>query len=1085
MSRSALPPLEPPTTPTGALPPIPPPVPPPVPPQVLDGSGVLVVSRYASGFALLDDNGRMASEEGKPAGVHPVMSFAQAFGAEHDDDGHFVCYGMRSKSTGVQEPLAPRLTKAGLALLTSDLAPADLQDVEAYGHLLALDFDLPGHGGWSDSHREVVSRLFLALSGVQAPGTSPQVPLTAPSAFYTTSGGFRLVWALTEPVPVEGARGLEDLLGGLVASAHIAGLEVDVACRDWTRLFRLPQVRRDDKPALQRQTTTQDYFRQSWGRVDFTAKDPVPVEIRRYHPTAFRALSEFAPAEFLVLPAAKRLGEKWAHRIGVVPSLSSALASMVAVGDMPTDGEAQEIMTNPATSKPSLFGMRVQQRLLSFAAPRGKTQLPHPLAVFAHGVLFGGQELFKGASEGGQGLHEGMGRLARAICYCFKGELGDGDGQVGPQKIYAAIIGEGRKVNKLRGAGQRPDGVLCVEVWRLVTHTYRNHRFHTEAVDRERAELAEAATIRIESELEHDLVRSIKIQQQLLAWTQKDAAVGAPATPAQIAWVSANWQNLMILDADKWGRSVLRFTPSGEIAYSRPAKTVGGLYAAIRDSHHTLIDVFQRASEPGEDEIRKGEPELIAENGTTVTSVKCSRLIPANAVELVPEGEAELAPILALALPGMRTNVSAVYNPLVDEWLHHLGGPLHDKLLDWLACFTRISQPVCGLYIQGDPGIGKGMLGQGLAQMTARQKYGKMEQVLEQFQDVLFSTPFIWGDEDATTASRSQKSVMNTYKKVISGEFDTLNPKGVAAVQIDGYWRALITANTDGFLKMDEDVNEADLGAIVVRTLHIHSDSAACMAFLERIGGKGTKAGEGTWGWPEHAIPCHIAWLTKNRVVKPGRRFLVEGVRTDYHDRLAVTTAITDAVLRGLGLMLRKPGQYAHALHVGKDGKVHAFSDGMTRELKQLYAADKNPPRITPRSVGQALKHLSSGKERISLWIDKTATTPGKSMHAWPIDLKRLLANLAMVEEDVNQGIREALTEPVWRTVAPLEVITEHDRDILRNNGSSRLPPPVPPAVNGHNGHHGPNGHINGNGKLHKNALNLLADLQQPPQGKP
>ena len=54
----------------------------------------------------------------------------------------------------------PRMTIDGLGFLSGLNVPSDLQ-VEVYGHLIALDVDLPGHADWTDLQRQSVRQEFV------------------------------------------------------------------------------------------------------------------------------------------------------------------------------------------------------------------------------------------------------------------------------------------------------------------------------------------------------------------------------------------------------------------------------------------------------------------------------------------------------------------------------------------------------------------------------------------------------------------------------------------------------------------------------------------------------------------------------------------------------------------------------------------------------------------------------------------------------------------------------------------------------------------------------------------------------------
>lgn len=75
---------------------------------------------------------------------------------------------------------------------------------------------------------------------------------------YTTEHGARIVYVLDTPIPVDEA---EAFHRWLVFQWCERGLEVDTSCSDWTRLFRLPKVLRNNKP-----TWEEDYFQMAFQR---------------------------------------------------------------------------------------------------------------------------------------------------------------------------------------------------------------------------------------------------------------------------------------------------------------------------------------------------------------------------------------------------------------------------------------------------------------------------------------------------------------------------------------------------------------------------------------------------------------------------------------------------------------------------------------------------------------------------------------------------------------------------------------------------------------------------------------------------
>lgn len=98
--------------------------------------------------------------------------------------------------------------------------------------LLIGDVDPPGHE-WDDAWGARVAKR-LARSGM---------------AHYRTRNGYRVIVPLAEPIPLESesdaAEWSELYLAWVASVRERYGIELDPACKDWTRLYRLPNVRRD------------------------------------------------------------------------------------------------------------------------------------------------------------------------------------------------------------------------------------------------------------------------------------------------------------------------------------------------------------------------------------------------------------------------------------------------------------------------------------------------------------------------------------------------------------------------------------------------------------------------------------------------------------------------------------------------------------------------------------------------------------------------------------------------------------------------------------------------------------------------
>jgi hypothetical protein len=172
--------------------------------------------KYARGLNSL-------TEENPPPFMQ-VTPLHLALEIQYETDAHFVTYLV----DGGEDDF-PRLNKPVLA-------PLEEEGAEVRCTMLVLDYDNPDHGAWSQK------KLAEFLTKV---GEHENETVRNYTAFYTTKHGARFIYVLETPVPVMEA---ELRLQSLVTKFHAAGIAVDKATKDWTRLFRLPFVTRDDKP---------------------------------------------------------------------------------------------------------------------------------------------------------------------------------------------------------------------------------------------------------------------------------------------------------------------------------------------------------------------------------------------------------------------------------------------------------------------------------------------------------------------------------------------------------------------------------------------------------------------------------------------------------------------------------------------------------------------------------------------------------------------------------------------------------------------------------------------------------------------
>lgn len=298
-------------------------------------------------------------------------------------------------------------------------------------------------------------------------------------------------------------------------------------------------------------------------------------------------------------------------------------------------------------------------------------------------------------------------------------------------------------------------------------------------------------------------------------------------------------------------------------------------------------------------------------------------------------------------------DVSAVYHPDVACWLERFAGDAegdHDALLDWLATVRRLDRPTCALYLQGAKGAGKGMFAAGVASLWGAGAVSFAE-ATSRFNAALLESPIVFLDEKHGGSGTSA-----AFRSLVSETERRVEAKGQPTQTVNGCFRVIVAANNAFALPLSDAVSADDIDAIVdrVRWINVGRDTSA---YLEAIGGR-----EGTHDWVRQAdgrpgrIAEHILWLESNREVtsSKGSRFIVSGVRREWHDSLIVTEIRADvagAVARALS---RGESAPAVVTETSTAGVVTALVSA--EALRDAWAELTNDNYVpTSRDIAEAL----------------------------------------------------------------------------------------------------------------------------------
>ena len=141
-----------------------------------------------------------------------VLDLREALTRVYPTDAHAVTYVIPGAAW------QPRINKPGLA--TFDGFPVT--------GVFFADLDNPNHGDWTPELYDEALERYESLEILQTAG------------IYHTAHGARIVQPLVQPIPVEQ---VEPYIARWLQQLQQAGLDPDDRCKDWTRLFRMPNVR--------------------------------------------------------------------------------------------------------------------------------------------------------------------------------------------------------------------------------------------------------------------------------------------------------------------------------------------------------------------------------------------------------------------------------------------------------------------------------------------------------------------------------------------------------------------------------------------------------------------------------------------------------------------------------------------------------------------------------------------------------------------------------------------------------------------------------------------------------------------------
>ena len=294
-------------------------------------------------------------------------------------------------------------------------------------------------------------------------------------------------------------------------------------------------------------------------------------------------------------------------------------------------------------------------------------------------------------------------------------------------------------------------------------------------------------------------------------------------------------------------------------------------------------------------------------------------------------------------------------HPEIDTWLRHLAKGRYEKLIHWLAALLALDEPCAALYLEGPPGVGKSLLGYGVARIWTTEGPTMMGEVMGNWNERLAKCPLVFGDEKAPVDARGRVQT-DALREFIQARDRPFKRRFKDTATIRGCARVIFAANNRNLLETSDHLTENDIAAIVERILYVpvHQDAREYLASLPQ----GTAQ---DWVYGD-AMAEHALWLSQTVQVPRTGRFLVSGEASDLTNALSVGTGLRSSVCQWLVGYLTAPQRIQQKpsllpLVCVSDGRLCVRAKAIAEAWAEYVHHDFQPP--SPWAVSRALGGLS------------------------------------------------------------------------------------------------------------------------------
>jgi hypothetical protein len=767
-----------------------------------------------------------------------IMSLKDAMDTRFPDDRHFTAYTLH----GLENEGWPRLSKQALQSF-EELVKVDMG-------ILTFDWDCPNHAEWTpELYADFFAKLF-ELDG----------QLGNWRYCYTTLHGARVIYTLSTAVPVTAG---EQYIATLFLMFKEAGLDVDPACKDWTRLFRCPRVLRDGKDS---------------------SKDPF-FEIHEQD-------------KDLDLSTIKKSPTK------IIPTLKHFDATRAG---QPAHDEIDKYLKVKS-------GTNYVQSDFYKDAKRELKKLRCYDALFKSDVPLASQ------GDRNDSIMSALGTVIPIIIRQVR--------YATPEHVYALFHGPVSAFEQ--------DQDWFAHLWNAIISIWP-------------VEIAK-----------YNLTQEDKAKHATKALGTKEAILEG----------MRRWSNHPSLSKDDG--SEMEFVDRHLIASLAP----NNYFLMGKDGYldtfpvsspqiimrvrTTFLDTIIPTRKPGQfGELQDlNSTEIINKHGTVIREAEYVPQLESNGYIEDMNGT---NPTLKMPMYRRNPHLEPTYNADVDEWLCHFFGRHYEQGTNWLAYALAFEEgPICALSICAPPGIGKGMMIEGLSECLEKPLYATSKEMTSQYNGNLSRTPFLNVNEEWPTVKGI--SAQEKFKNTVSGDKLPSEEKYCKGVYISNPVRLILTANNHDIIRtlLDKDMSADDREAVGQRLMHFDLDGSAASWLAERGGNAFTGRTGSRWiarpGDPSQFIVAkHFLWLWKNRLKSDKGfvgRFLVEGNcarNAPFMTQQIVQKDTTATLISAIFNLIESASQRRNYKLDEKTHKVYVTVDALMDELKI---------NDTPMNFGKAVQVL-------------------------------------------------------------------------------------------------------------------------------